>query len=232
MIVVVFTAAFIQGAFGFGFGLVALSLLALHFEMKTAIVILALSGAVLNLTVFLRTRKAFSFERIVPMMIAMLVAFLPGFFILYIAPDIVLRRILGCVMLLAVAQRLIPIGQDKRWHPIWLGVPCGFFGGLLQASLGTGGPPVVAYIASQKFERHHYIAAVQSVLLIGAALRFGGLALSGLFTTELVIYGVFGMVATMIGSVLGVAITRRIPERVFQIIISIMLLIIGIKMLI
>ena len=230
--VIALTAAFIQGAFGFGFGLVALSLLALHLELKTAVVILALSGVTLNLTVFLRTKKSFSFERIVPMMIAMLVAFLPGFFILYLAPDIVLRRILGVVMLLTVVQRLLPLGQEKRWHPLWLGVPCGFLGGLLQASLGTGGPPVVAYIASQKFERHHYIAAVQAVLMIGAGLRLGGIVVSGLFTRELLIYAVFAAIAAIIGSVLGVAITRRIPERVFRIIISIMLLIIGIKMLI
>ena len=229
---IAFIAAFIQGAFGFGFGLIALSLLALHLELKTAVVILAISGVTLNLTVFMRTRKSFSFERIVPMMIAMLVAFLPGFFILYLAPDYVLRRILGVVMLLTVAQRLMPMGQDKRWHPIWLGVPCGFFGGLLQASLGTGGPPVVAYIASQRFERHHYIAAVQSVLMIGAGLRLSGIVVSGLFTTELFIYAVAAAVVAMIGSVFGVAITRRIPEKAFRIIISIMLLIIGIKMLI
>jgi uncharacterized membrane protein YfcA len=232
LILIVFIAAFIQGAVGFGLALVSLPFMAMILGLKNSIIALSLSGFLLNATLLWRTRKHFSFDRLIPMMIAVLLAIAPGFCILYFAPDIVLRRTLGIVMLLTVIQRHLPVIKDKRWHPHWLGIPCGIFGGLLQSSIGAGGPPLVAYLSSQKFERHQYIAAVQGIMVIGSCLRFSGMLAFGMFTTGLFVTACCCSIAAIVGCQIGVSLTKRIPEHIFNIVISIMLLVIGIKMLI
>ncbi|MFW5914940.1 MAG: sulfite exporter TauE/SafE family protein, partial [Planctomycetota bacterium] len=119
-IIVFVTAAAVQGAAGFGFGLVAVGLLGSLLPIKDASVTLVLASLTLNCFIFYRLRSHFRWDRVLPMIVSTLVGVPLGVWILVAASEVLLHRLLGVVLLVTVVQNFLPGIGDKRWHPVGL----------------------------------------------------------------------------------------------------------------
>ena len=225
-------AGAVQGAAGFGFGLVAIALLSSVIEIKDASIILVLGSLSMNIFIFWRLRRHFHFDRVWPMMLSTLVGVPLGVWFLVKADPELLRRVLGVVLLLSVAQSFVPRVGKKRWHPFYLGVPCGVFSGALSGAFATGGPPVVVYVSKQGFDRFRYVATLQVVLGTSALARILCLGVSGLFVRRLVFLSVGGIVCGVTGAWLGLMVLKRIPEKAMKITIFVLLVLLGIRYLV
>jgi len=185
---------------------------------------LVLASLSLNLYILFRLRRHFVLERM-SWMLAGCIAGVPlGVWLLVRADEALLRRILGIVLLLTVAQRFVPLVKGKRWHPVWVGAPCGLFSGALSGAFATGGPPVVAYVQSQHFDRFRYVASVQLALALSAVVRVGCLGTARLLTWQLMALSALGAVCAVAGSWFGLHILKRLPERALRAVIAVMLL--------
>mgnify|MGYP001564520405 CR=1 FL=1 len=232
LIAAVLTAAgAVQGASGFGFGLVAVSLLGAVLPLKDASVMLVLASLSMNLYILLRLRLHFSLERMKWMLGGAVVGVPLGVWLLVRADERLLVRILGIVLLATVAQQFVPFVRGKRWHPVWIGAPCGLFSGALSGAFATGGPPAVAYVQSQQFDRFRYAAAVQVPLALAAAVRVVCLGAVGMFTKELLVLSVVGVACALAGAWLGLHALHRLPDRAVRTVVLAMLLVLGIKFL-
>ena len=229
IILVLITAGGIQGVSGFGFGLVAVSLLSGVIPLKQASVMLVLASLSMNLYILLRLRAHFSLERMKWMLTASIAGVPLGVWLLVRADESLLKRILGVILLLTVVQGFIPALRRKPWHPVWMGGPCGLFSGALSGAFATGGPPAVAYVQSQQFDRFRYAASVQVPLAIAAAVRLLCLGATGMFTWELLAFSVMGVVCAIAGAWLGLHFLKRLPDKVIRKLVLVMLLLMGIK---
>lgn len=232
LIVAVLTAAgAVQGASGFGFGLVAVSALSGMIPLKQASVMLVLASLSMNLYIFARLRGHFSLDRMAWMLGGAVIGVPLGVWLLVQADEAVLRRLLGAVLLLTVAQRFVPWIKRKRWHPVWVGGPCGLFSGALSGAFATGGPPAVAYVQSQRFDRFRYAASVQVPLAIAATVRIGCLGAAGLFTGRLLALSALGVVCAVGGAWLGLHALKRLPDKSVRAVVLAMLFLLGVRYL-
>ena len=65
-------AAAVQGAAGFGFGLVAVALLGAVVDIKAALIVPVLGALSVNATIFVRLRGHFRWRRLTPLVLALL----------------------------------------------------------------------------------------------------------------------------------------------------------------
>ena len=115
---------------------------------------------------------------------------------------------------------------------MWLGAPCGLFSGALTGAFGTGGPPAVAYVATQGFDRHRYSASVQLALGVAALLRLPCLAAGGLLTWQILALSAAGGIAAAIGAWLGLHVLKALPEKGLRHVVMAMLLVLAVKNLV
>ena len=196
-------AGMVQGAAGFGFGLVAVALMSLLVDVRDASVMLAPSTLAMNLYILLRLREHFTFDRIFPLLVAAVVGVPLGIWFLLQARVAAIDLALGILLLLAVVQGLIPVFNQKRWHPVFMGIPCGLLSGILAGAFASGGPPAVAYVVSQKFTRFRHSATLQVIFLVSSSVRILILGAGGLFTQHMLAFSVAGMACAIAGAWIG-----------------------------
>lgn len=231
IIIVFLTAAVVQGAAGFGFGLVAVGLLGSLLPIKEASVTLVLASLTLNCFIFYRLRSHFRWDRVWPMIASALVGVPLGVWFLVASSEVLLQRLLGIILLVTVIQNFLPGVGDKRWHSIGLGVPCGLFSGALAGAFATGGPPAVAYVTSQDFTRFRYSATLQLTLGTSAIMRILCLGGSGQFTTRILLLSVLGMVCAVVGAWIGLHCLKRVSDETLRKVILAVLFLLGLKYL-
>lgn len=230
-IIVFVTAAAVQGAAGFGFGLVAVGLLGSLLPIKDASVTLVLASLTLNCFIFYRLRSHFRWDRVLPMIVSTLVGVPLGVWILVAASEVLLHRLLGVVLLVTVVQNFLPGIGDKRWHPVGLGVPCGLFSGALAGAFATGGPPAVAYVSSQHFTRFRYSATLQLALGTSAVMRILCLGVSGQFTPRILLLSGLGIVCAIAGAWIGLHCLKWLSDEHLKKVVLAVLFVLGLKYL-
>jgi uncharacterized protein len=226
-----FVSGIVQGAAGFGFGLVSIALMSLVVDVKEASVMLALSALSINVYIFCRLHRWFRFDRVKTMMVCSLLGVPLGVMFLVRADVLWLLRILGVLLLMSAVQNVFPLFARLRWHPIFAGAPSGALTGALAGAFGTGGPPAVAYIAGQNFDKLRFAATMQAVLGISAILRIGCLGFEGLLTQRVLAISAAGIVFAIAGAWIGLRILHRLPERALKTLVAALLALLGFKYL-
>ncbi|HRE81315.1 MAG TPA: sulfite exporter TauE/SafE family protein, partial [Opitutaceae bacterium] len=166
---------------GFGFGLVALAVIGAWLDLRDAVLVIAPAGLVLNVVLFLRFRKEFSFEGVVPLLISCLIGVPFGVWLLWSLGVRSLRVVLGVMMILTALHRLWMLHRKRQsvWHPLKAGVPLGFLSGVLGGAFGAGGPPVVSYLVNRPVNRFCYVATVQVAAGIASIVRLVQFTVAG-----------------------------------------------------
>jgi len=231
VVAIVLLAGAVQGAAGFGFGLVAVGLLSSLTTVREASVLIVFATLSLNLFIFWRLHASFRFERLVPLIAGAAVGIPLGIALLIKADPVVLQRILGGVLLIGVGQGFIPRLAGRPWHPIYLGIPCGVFSGALSGAFGTGGPPLALYVSSQDFDRFRYSATLQFLFAANGIMRTAGLALSGLLTGRVLYLSTIAVVCAVLGAWLGLKVLRRLPDAALRQAVRGLLLVLAVRCL-
>lgn len=222
-------SGFVQSAIGFGYGIVVLALASSIFAAKDVSVIASFSALALNLLVFLRLRTHVVWEHIRPALLAVVIGAPLGVaFLKYVSGD-TFSLMLGIIILATVVQQNVGVLARYRWHPLTLGFPSGLLSGMLAGAFGTGGPPLVAYVVSQQYERLRMVATLQLLLLVGALVRVEELLRQQLLATNMILPAAISVAACLLGSFVGLRVLHRLPERLFRRLASLFLLLLGMK---
>jgi len=209
---VMFIAAVLQGTAGFGFGLVALGLLALVDPIKHAAVINAVPALTVNAFLVWRLREHLRWPSLMPIAVATALATPMGVVILFALDARVMYGLLAAVLLATILRAVMTRGQGRPWHPLWLGGPMGVFSGLLAGAYGSGGPPLVAYIYSRNMPHLQHVVSIQLLLGIAGVIRVGTLVWGQSLTGWQWCLNGIGALAALAGAAIGVALLGRIPE--------------------
>lgn len=222
-------AALVQGAMGFGFGLVSMATVPLLIGVKATVPLVTVFGLLLNVVLLFQLRDAVHRSRLWPTVLGALVGTPIGVAFLANADPSQLLVVLG-VMLVFFAWWLGRSGAVRERHAAW-GVGAGFFGGIMGGAFNTGGPPVVAYVSSKPWSPRGIRANLQGHFLLVGLFQIGLFISVGLLTADSLQTNLLLLPAMAAGALLGDAISSRLSPERFRLLIRGGLAILGVVML-
>ena len=223
-------AGFTQGVTGFGFGLLAIPLLSLFIDIKTAVPLCSLLGILITAFLSLRLRKHIDQRKILPLLLGCIPGVAIGALFLKKAPPTLLSMLMGIMLIAYVLYRLAgrqqPRGIDARWAYV-----AGFFTGAISSAFSAGGPPTIIYTTLRGWDKNEIKATLSGFFLVGGLIVITAHALTGL-TTRLVLHYFMLSAPVVIGGVFaGSLLYDRIDTGGYLKLLNYLLLAMGILMI-
>jgi len=227
---IVFAAAALQRAVGFGFALLAVPLMAFVVPTKSAVVIVFLNGTVTCVWLALRLRRHIEWPTARRLGLGAIVGAPLGVVILSVVSATTLRLTLGVTTCLAALWIMI---SSRRLHPAPV-VPhgsttlaVGFVSGVLNTSLATNGPPLVYELRRTGFRDDRFRGTISAVFVLSNLIGLPLLALAGLITAYDVALAATSLLPCVAGIVVGSAIGGRMEPSHFAWAVDLLLMATG-----
>ena len=212
-------AALIHGAFGLGFPMVATPLLALMFDVKTAILLTLAPNVLVNLWSLMhggdcwQTIKQYWYIAAVMTLgsaigTVLLVVLDPNPFRLLLAASIVFYL---------VSDRLSRLDLSiLRKKPHQSGILVGLGGGLLGGTVNVGAPPLMIYFLELGVKPLVLVQAINLCFLAGKSTQILTFAALGYLTTDLILWSMPLAVVAMGGLAVGMRLRQRIDASQYR----------------
>ncbi len=212
---VVLVASILQRVSGFGFALVATSLLALAMPVSDAVVILSFVS-IPSTTLTWRQLGDHADSAQLRRLIAWTLPGLPlGLIVHATVPDRPMRLILALVILLAVALLVTGWSVPVR-HVAVADAAAGFVAGVLNTSTGTNGPPLVFDLASQGVGPDRMRATLSGVFAFSGVATVALFAVEGSLDAKALVIGATAMPFAVVGQLIGTRVSARVSEPMFR----------------
>lgn len=229
--VVLAAASFVYGLAGFGIGLVALAFLPFLMPPVVAIVLTTIYATIFALVVLLPLRRELALRALGDLVAGTVVGMPLGVWVLAALPASLLNRLIGLVLIVVVLLewwgRLPSRLASRGWA-----LGAGFLGGLIGGAVGTPGPPVILYAATQGWSPRAVKANLQAFFVVNQSLTLGGYWWAGLITPEVGWLTLLYAVPALFGVGAGVASFHRLDAKRFRMLVFGLLLISGVVLLV
>jgi uncharacterized membrane protein YfcA len=212
---IIFAAAFIRSALGFGDAVIAMPLLAMTVGLKTASPLVAFMGPTISVLILARSWRRIDMRSAAKLIVASLLGIPIGIYGLARLPEEPLKIVLGVLILLygvfGLARPGARIRDEKAWLP-WL---VGWSAGVLGGAYNTNGPPVVAYGMLRGWPPESFRATLQGYFLPTGLMILAGHGLAGLWTGEVLRSYLYSLPAIVLGVGLGGLLNRKLTHALF-----------------
>jgi len=220
---------FTSGLTGFGLALVSVPFLSMTVGAQTAVPIAGIFGWLVTLPIVWKMRPHIQYRTGLILFAGSLPASFIGAKLLASLPSSYILISMGVVLIASSinSMRSSKPLLKKTSHPLTLGA--GFFAGVLGASVGEAGPPVIAYTSMQPWSANQVkstLAFFFMLQMIGAVLGF---YYEGLITPEVTHYVIWmtpGFLVGLTGGMVGYYLLQKY-EINYHHIVHRLLLIIG-----
>ena len=209
-----FCGGFTQGLTGFGSTLVALPILAMALDLKLATPLCCLLAVVINLVLTGRLHGHIRWPALRLLILAALPGMALGARALLVVPGDWLKLALAVAVLVFVAGAWRRGGGGRRPGRL-LGIAAGFVAGGMGAAIGVNGPPIVAWISRQGYDRNAARATLTTFFLLAGIGVVASQAVAGLVTADVLRAFAVAVPALLLGLGAGMAGCGRIGEQGF-----------------
>ena len=230
---VIAIASLVQGLAGFGIGLVALAFLPFFMSPDTAIVLMTVYTVVFSTAMFVPLRGDFRMGGAsIPLLVVGSVVGTPfGVWVLATLPASVLSRMIGAVLVVVVVLEWLSVYPERLHGRAWA-LGAGLVAGVIGAAVGTPGPPVVLYMASQGWPPRTIKANLQAFFVVNQVVILAGYWWAGLLTGEVGRVAVLFAVPAVVGLAAGLALFDRVDPVRFRKIVFALLFVSGLALLV
>ncbi len=228
---VIAVASFVLGLAGFGIGLVALAFLPFLMAPHTAIVLLTVYTVVFSTALFVPLRAHFVATGMGALLIGSVVGTPLGVWVLATLPGSTLNRMIGGVLVIVVLLEWLGL-YPARLHGRGWALGAGLAAGVLGGAVGTPGPPVILYTASQGWSPRTIKANLQAFFVVNQAVILAGYWWAGLLTVEVAHFALIFVVPAVVGLALGMALFTRVDAVRFRKIVFALLFASGLVLLV
>jgi len=223
---IIFTGALLQGLAGFGGALLSMPLVLLYSDPQWAAPVVVLCYTVNRIPAIFILRKDLMWDHSLFLIVATIPgAFLGALLLKSMEPGLIMK-ILGTVLILFSVYKIVTPKVKLTFSRLWA-IPTGFLSGLLGGAFGTDGPPVVVYAALKPWAKEQVVGMLQSFFLFANAIIIGIYQYHGLLTNSVLETSVAAVPFAIAGILIGLKINRRISQRRFEIILSVVIGILG-----
>ncbi len=199
---IILVAACAQMVSGFGFALMAVPLMGLAIDLKTAVVISTICGTASNTFQAVTGSHHREGQLVKVLVVSSFIGMPFGVILLDRVNAEVLQVVIGCVVLVALmAVVMRPVGRAVGGTGLEIGA--GFLSGVLATSTSTNGPPLVLLLRSRGLSPDRFRATINSVFSIVAVTTVLVFAASGRFTVDVATGSLVGLPGLVIGMMLG-----------------------------
>lgn len=219
-------SAFTFSFAGFGFGLVAVPLLALVMPVKDAVAIQLPFSVFLVVVNSARYGKSIRWNELKPLFIGSAAAIPAGVFSLNIIPDTIMKRALALFVVLVILFERKSKGQGKvgdfaKTGPG--GMILGMISGWFIGAYTTGGPPAVIYATARFPEPRNAKGAMGLYFLATDVLIVLLFSMTGLLTLELFFQAMQYTPAVLGGFLAGSYFFKNITSRTYLVGVHVLL---------
>ncbi len=221
---IIFIAYFVASITGFGDGLISVPLLALIVDIKMVIPILAITGIILNLDILRRNKTYLNqiYKNVIYIILGGIVGVAIGTFLLSSYNDNFLQRFLGFLILIfalnTLFNRSFNIPKNR-----FLDFIAGLFSGFLQGAFNINSPPLVIYYSNQKIEKTLFRATLILIFSIVGIWQISFLIVTNLIDVFTILSSVTLIPIILLASYLGHRVHLTINQKVFNILVSVLL---------
>jgi hypothetical protein len=212
---IIFVAAFVRSALGFGDAVIAMPLLAMVIGLKTATPLVAFMGPTISLLVLAKSWRTGDMKAAGRLIVASLLGIPLGIYCLARLPEEPLKIALGALILIYGVFGLARPGARIRNEKAWLSWIVGWTAGVLGGAYNTNGPPVVAYGMLRGWPPDRFRATLQGYFLPTGLMILAGHGIAGLWTGEVVKIYLYSLPAIGLGVVLGGLVNRKLTHDLF-----------------
>ncbi len=229
--VVIAFANFVLGLVGFGNGLVAMALLPLLMSPVTAIAVLTIYTVVLSMAIFVPLRHHLLLRPVLDMLAGTVLGVPVGIWVLSLLPISTLTRLIGGTLLLVVLLEWTGLYPRRLAGRGW-GIGAGVLAGVAGAAVGTPGPPVIVYSASQGWSPRTIKANLQAFFVVNQVVILAGYWWAGVLDGHVWRLAASFAVPAAGGTALGMLLFRRVDPQSFRKIVFGLLLVAGVILLV
>jgi len=226
VVIVVFSASFVQTLTGFGFALMVMPLITLVLGLRTAAPLVALAGLTLYAINLRRHREAFNVKEVLPMGAAAALGVPVGVWVLANADENLVRQLLGLILVAyasyALARPKAPRLRSQRWA-----YPAGFAAGCLGGAYNTPGPPAIVYGSLRRWSKDEFRAAMQALFLLSGLLVVASHVLARHVTADVLTLYLYAAPALGLGILAGSRADRWVDGNRFRTLVNGMVLLLG-----
>ncbi len=224
-------AGFVQGMTGFGSALVAIPLLSLVIDIKSAVPLCILNSLVITTYLSLKMRRHLEMKKIAPICVAAVPGIIVGSTILKRVSSTLIQTVLGVLLIAYSLFSLFSTPKPRKLHTAWSYV-AGFLSGAIGAAFSAGGPPTIIYATLNDWKKDTIKATLSGFFLFNSYLIAAVHAVNGLTTLEIFTYFMISAPFVLLGTVLGTICYGKIPRELYLQIIFAFLTAMGIIMII
>ena len=216
-------AFFVQGIIGFGAGLIAIPLLSRLLPVQDAVTVLILFQFLMGGLIFV-TYKDAAWPLIKSLIWPITIGLIIGFTILKYVPGDIIRAILAVyilVHLLRTHTRFDPFKEAIERGGAKL---AGALGGVLQGSIGGGGPPFALLFKEHTQSPSALRASIIAVFFFMNIPRLGAAFISGMMTSDILWMGATALPGFLFAMILGQYLHNKVPQKIFMGAVDVILL--------
>lgn len=225
---IVFVAALIRSAFGFGEALIAVPLLVLFMPLQVAAPLAVLLSITIAAVVVLQDWKHIHLRSAAGLIAATVFGIPLGLLVLTSAHQELVKAALGSLIALFAVWSLAARNAFhlEREHTVLL-LLSGLAAGILGGAYGMNGPPLVVYGSLRRWTPRHFRATLQAYFLPASIAGMAGYWSAGLWTRAVTREFLLSLPVLFPALFLGRALNRRLSGDAFLKYVYVALLIIG-----
>lgn len=226
VILAMFVGAFLKGVTGLGLPVIAIPVMASFVGVEEAVVIMTIPGVVTNTWLIWRYREFRPATRDLPALLATgVVGVAVGSWLLTSVDNRALSLALAGVVVVYAATLFV--NPHFRLSPAVTRVaspPVGLAAGTLQGATGISGPLLATYLHAFRLPPKAYVFSITTLFQAFALTQVASLAALGLYTGRRLALSLLALVPTMAALPLGTRVATRVPPRVFDLVVLLVLL--------
>ncbi len=229
--IVIAFSALIQGATSFGFSLIAVPLLALILPLSEITPMLVLFSLLLNIILFSKIKGNVNKKQILILIIFGLIAVPLGIYGLKSLDESYIKIAVGIIVIISAISLNFGYKIHFTNQTLAYGLT-GFFSGILNGASSLSGPPVILMLSNEGVNKDNFRKTLSTYFMI---LNFFSLPIffkSGMLTKEVLINTGKLLPAMLIGTMIGIGLGNRLPEKQFKKITLVLIFVMGIMTLI
>ena len=223
-------AGFVQGLTGFGSALVAIPLLSLILDIKTAVPLCMLNGLIITSYLAFALRRHLDSNKIFPLLIGALPGIVVGVYLLKEVDSSYIRYGIGGLLIGYSLYNLIvsprPLNPGRTW-----GYLAGFLTGTIGAAFSAGGPPAIIYTTLTSWKKDEIKATLTGFFVVNGYITALVHAVSGITTLTTLKIFAFTAPFVLIGTTIGSRVSGRVNRRTYLKLIYFFLIVMGIMMI-
>lgn len=226
-------AAFVKGATGLGFPLIATPTIALLLDIRTAVTVLILPNLFMDSAQVIRNGIPYDvFRRFSNLILPTIIGVFLGTMALVKTPLWILNFCLGVMILIFVLSNLLKFDftisprRETILSPIF-----GFLSGFLNGLTNSAGPALAIYLYSLKLEKRNFVKSIATIFVTTKLTQLVAISTWNLINRETLTLSIQVLLFTLAGFYAGIKAQDRVNQRNFNRGLLVLLSIIGVMLL-